>query len=64
MPIITVDLWAGRTVEQKRLLVKELTDAYVRAAGGSPGAVQVVLRDVPKENWAVGGQLYSDRDGA
>lgn len=63
MPIITVDMWAGRTVEQKRILVKELTEAFVRASGGSPGGVQIVLRDVPKENWAVGGQLYSDRDG-
>jgi 4-oxalocrotonate tautomerase len=64
MPIITVDLWAGRSVEQKRALAKELTEAFVRATGVSPGGVQVVLRDVPKSNWAIGGELYSDRDGA
>jgi 4-oxalocrotonate tautomerase len=64
MPIITVDMWAGRSVEQKRILVKELTEAYVRAMEASPNSVQVVLRDVPKSNWAVGGELYSDRDGA
>lgn len=61
MPVITVDMWAGRSVEAKRALVKELTDAYVRVTGGKPESVYVVIRDVPKENWGIAGELSSDR---
>lgn len=61
MPMIRVEMFAGRNAEQKRALVKELTEAFVRAAGGTPESVQIVLTDVDKENWASAGILYSDK---
>ena len=61
MPIIRVEMFPGRTVEQKRALVKELTDAFVRTAGGKPDSVFVVLDDVDKHNWGSGGELCSDK---
>ena len=61
MPIITVDMLEGRTAEQKRALAKELTEAIVRTAGARAEATYVVIRDVPKEHWAVAGELISDR---
>lgn len=61
MPMIKVEMFAGRTVEQKRTLAEKLTDAFVEAAGGTRESVQVVLVDVEKSNWAAGGVLYSDK---
>ncbi len=61
MPMIRVEMFAGRTAEQKRALVKELTDAFVRTAGGTPESVQIVLSDVEKGDWASAGQLFSDK---
>ena len=61
MPIIRVEMFTGRTEEQKRELVKELTDAFVRTAGGKPDSVFVVLSDVDKNNWGAGGELCSDK---
>jgi 4-oxalocrotonate tautomerase len=61
MPIITVDLFKGRSAEQKRELVQALTDTYVRIMGGSPAAVTILLRDVAKADWAVAGELMSDK---
>jgi len=61
MPIIRVEMFPGRTEAQKRELVKELTDAFVRTAGGKPDAVFVVLTDVEKGNWGSGGELCSDK---
>lgn len=61
MPIIRVEMFPGRSEQQKRELVKELTDAFVRAAGGKPEAVFVVLTDVEKSNWGAGGELCSDK---
>lgn len=60
MPMIRVEMFAGRTVEQKRALAAALTDAFVNTCGGSREAVWVVMDDVPKENWAFGGRLGID----
>lgn len=62
MPMIRVEMFKGRNAEQKRALVKELTEAFVRTAGGKAQSVQIVLVDVDKGDWAGGGQLYSDKD--
>ncbi len=61
MPTIHVEMFAGRTVEQKRALAQALTDATVRTLGGSPEAVDIIFTDVQKQDWATGGQLWSDK---
>ncbi len=60
MPIVRVEMWPGRTHEQKAELAKAITDAVVRIAKTTPEATTVVFTDVPKENWAQGGKLASD----
>lgn len=57
MPIIRVEMFTGRTRDQKRALVKELTDCFVRTCGGKPESVQVVLVDVERQDWGAGGEL-------
>ena len=61
MPSIHVEMFEGRTQEQKKALVKELTEATVRALGCSPEAVDIVLTDVKRSDWATGGVLWSER---
>jgi 4-oxalocrotonate tautomerase len=61
MPTIHVELFEGRTVEQKRALARELTDAAVRVLGGSPDGVDVIFSDVKRGDWATGGVLWSDK---
>jgi len=60
MPLITVELFEGRSVDQKRQIVEELTKTMCDITGGNPSAVQVMIRDVPKSNWGFGGELCSD----
>jgi 4-oxalocrotonate tautomerase len=61
MPIIRVEMFRGRSREQKRALARELTDAFVRIGGGKPEAVTIVFKDVDKEDWAVAGALMADK---
>ena len=35
MPIIRFEMFPGRTADQKRNLVRELTDGFVRTCGGA-----------------------------
>ena len=60
MPVVTIDLWEGRTVEQKRKLVKGVTDAVVKSVECPEHAVHIIINDHPKENWGIGGTLASE----
>ena len=55
MPIVEVTLIEGRSKEQKRARVKEVTDAVVSSIGAPIEAVRVIVREIPPENFAVGG---------
>ena len=61
MPTIHVELFEGRTPQQKAQLAKELTDACVRVLGGSADAIDVIYRDVARHDWATGGVLWSEK---
>ena len=54
MPIIRVEMWEGRTTEQKRELVEILTKETARISKCDIASVYVIIEDVKKENW--GGQ--------
>ena len=59
MPVVIVEMWEGRTIDQKKQLVEGITSAFVKI-GISPQAVQIILKDNPKHNWATGGKLASE----
>lgn len=60
MPIVQVELLEGRTHEQLAKMVKDITDVIVEDAGASREAVHVILREMPKDHYPVGGVLKSD----
>lgn len=60
MPMIHVEMFEGRTPEQKRALVSALTDAFCETAGGTPDTVSIILTDVAKDHWAKAGKMASD----
>ena len=60
MPIIRVEMWEGRSLEQKRRVARELTEPLVRIIDCDPATVRVLINDYPPENWAVGGTLRAD----
>ena len=59
MPVVTVEMWEGRTIEQKKQLVEGITSAFAKI-NTPPEAVQIILKDIPKHNWGVGGKLASE----
>ena len=59
MPVVTVEMWEGRTIEQKRQLAEGITSSLVKI-GVPQEAVQIIIKDNPKHNWAIGGKLASE----
>jgi 4-oxalocrotonate tautomerase len=61
MPEVIIELAEGRSADQKRALVKDITDAVVKHAQVSPDAVTVIIHENPKTDKAKGGVLFSER---
>ena len=61
MPVVTVQLWEGRTLEQKRALAAAITKVMVDYVDADPSGLHVILQESGKENWARAGVLGVDR---
>jgi len=61
MPEIIVFCVAGRTPEQKKGLMKDLTDAMVKNFNVDAAGVTVQLVESPKDSKAKGGVPFTER---
>ncbi len=61
MPIIRVDIFPGRTTDQKKQIAARMTASMVEICGARADAVHVVFTEIPREDWAVAGELCSER---
>lgn len=60
MPKIIIEMLEGRSVEEKKRLVANLTNAVVDALRVDPEIVNINIHENPKENVARGGRLFSE----
>lgn len=60
MPIVQIHLIEGRTIDQKRALVKKVTEAVCETTNSPPEKVRVILSDMARDGYAVGGELIQD----
>lgn len=61
MPEVVIFLAAGRTVEQKRGLMRDITDAVVRNLDTPAENVVVSIMETALENKARGGVTFAER---
>ena len=61
MPVIRIELWEGRTLDQKRELIEVLKRETARILNKDPSAIYMIIHDIPKENWGHGGELCSEK---
>ena len=61
MPEVYVYAVEGRTAEQKRGLMKDITDAVMRNFGTDPEKVTVQIVESPKDSKSKGGIPFSER---
>ncbi len=60
MPVIQITMNEGRTIEQKRELVKVLTKETARILNSKEENMRVLIYEVSKENWGNAGILGAD----
>ena len=54
MPLINVQMLAGRTADQKATLIRELAQTTRKVLGVPEEALRIILTEVPPEHWGVG----------
>lgn len=60
MPVVIVEWWEGRTIEQKKQAIEGITEVMVKL--GIPAeATHVIIKDNPKTNWGTGGKQCSEK---
>ncbi|WP_029137468.1 4-oxalocrotonate tautomerase DmpI [Nakamurella lactea] len=60
MPTITIQQ-GPRTVELKRELVKNVTNAFVDTLGVPADSVQIWIQETTPDSWGQGGRLTADK---
>lgn len=56
MPIVRIEMLAGRPPAVKSELIRNVTEAVVRSLNAPPEQVRVLLYEIAPEHWAVGGE--------
>lgn len=60
MPLIRVEMFPGRTLEQKREFAVAVTREAAQILKCEPDAVDVIFSEIQKDEWATGGKLWSE----
>ena len=60
MPLVRIETWPI-SAEKKRSLITEVTHAVTNAVGCPAQAVEIMLFEVEKEDWAQGGVCHAER---
>ena len=58
MPTIQIQMFDGRSKEQRQQLAREITATACRVLDLPPEAVDIVITEVARENWITAGKPW------
>jgi 4-oxalocrotonate tautomerase len=62
MPFITIELLEGRSQEQLKSMVQEVTEVISKNTNAPKENIHVFIEELKKDRYAVGGTLKSDEN--
>ncbi len=62
MPMVRIEMWEGRSDAVKEELIKKVSEVVAETVGAPIEHVQVVIFDVPKKHWGIGGMPSTKLD--
>ena len=60
MPIVNVNVWEGFGNEKTKTVIQKITKVFVDL-GIPEQAVEVIVHEIPKTNWGIGGEPASEK---
>lgn len=61
MPLVQLHILEGRSAEVKKRVIEEVTEALHRSLGAPRENIRVVIYEIPKSHWAVGGVTMEEK---
>jgi 4-oxalocrotonate tautomerase len=58
VPVVIIEMWEGRTPEDKEKLIKGITRAF-EEIGVKSEWLHIIMHDIPRTNWGNKGQQAS-----
>ncbi len=56
MPFVQISIMEGRKPEQIEMMIDEVTQAITRSLDAPTESVRVLVTEVPKTHWGIGGR--------
>ncbi|WP_221793980.1 2-hydroxymuconate tautomerase [Oceanobacter mangrovi] len=60
MPIVTIQMMEGRSEDQKRNIIEQVTATLAEASDSPVEAIRIILQEVPSTNWGKAGKMAKD----
>jgi len=60
MPLAQIYMLQGRTDEQKKAVIEKVTQAIMEAVSAPRENVRVIIQEIPKTQWGIGGKTAKD----
>ena len=58
VPVVVVEMWEGRSEEQKERLIRGMTRAF-EEIDVKPDRLTVIIHETPRSNWGIRGRQAS-----
>ena len=58
MPVVVVEMWEGRTEQQKERLIRGISNVF-KDLGVPAEQTTVIIHDIPKSSWGARGEQAS-----
>ncbi|MEF3255589.1 MAG: 4-oxalocrotonate tautomerase family protein [Deferribacterales bacterium] len=60
MPLLRIELWAGKSKELKDAIARDITDVMVKHLNCPPEGVTIVFDERSKADWFTAGKSHED----
>lgn len=64
MPVVIIKMSKGKTVEQKKILIREFTRTITDTLGVEPAMVTVLIEELDRDNIGKSGKMLSEGTGS
>lgn len=61
MPLVQIHMLKGRTEEQKKRMMAEVTEAIARTLQAPKESIRIAIYELPRNHWSVGGITMEER---
>jgi len=59
MPVVIIEMWEGRTREQKKEICEGISQIFIKQ-GVPPEMIHIIMHDNSKKNWGNAGKLCAE----